>query len=135
MWTEISSSQPQWWPTCSEEMCKQQHLYLKVSYVQCWCFQCIFCKTIQEGKLYLTSISDISLHQMAAQGELTHLQQEINEGLSENYNATLKNIYKRYESQMIKSVIFTVKLLCNFFRLFNLLHVLSFSLCNSFEYQ
>lgn len=72
---------------------------------------------------------------MAAQGELTHLQQEINEGLSENYIATLKNIYKRYESQMIKSVIFTVKLLCNFFRLFNLLHVLSFSLCNSFEYQ
>lgn len=68
---------------------------------------------------------------MAAQGELTHLQQEINEGLSENYTATLK----RNESQMIKSVIFTVKLLCNVFRLFNSLHVLSFSLCNSFEYQ
>lgn len=65
---------------------------------------------------------------MAAQGELTHLQQEINEGLSENYTATLK----RNESQMIKSVIFTVKLLCN---VFNSLHVLSFSLCNSFEYQ
>lgn len=131
MWTEISSSQPQWWPTCREEMCKQQLLYLKVSYVQCWCFQYIFCKTIPEGRLHLTSISDISLHQMAAQGELTHLQQEINEGLSENYTATLK----RNESQMIKSVIFTVKLLCNVFRLFNSLHVLSFSLCNSFEYQ
>ena len=69
---------------------------------------------------------------MAAQGELTHLQQEINEGLSENYTATLKNMFKRNESQMIKSVIFTVKLLCN---VFNSLHVLSFSLCNSFEYQ
>lgn len=68
---------------------------------------------------------------MAAQGELTHLQQEINEGLSENYTAILE----RNESQMIKSVIFTVKLLCNVFRLFNSLHVLSFSLCNSFEYQ
>lgn len=75
-------------------MCKQQLHYLRVSHsiLFQWSFEInINIQYTINGFILFTvahrSIClDISLHQMAAQGELTHLQQEISDGMCFFYN-------------------------------------------------